>query len=236
VTADEGALPDTWRDIGDYQPVRVDTPQKVLDNDRTKVAGGWADPEHVPALELARRGTLAPGGQLSFDDDGWPLNPAGPTGRRGRVLGKWGPNQAADAIVFRRAAGGGLELLVIRRRSGEWALPGGMVDAGEEAVHAATRELEEETGVVVDMARGRQVFAGVVASDPRNTDNAWMETTAFALVLPDDEAAALTPRAADDATETRWMPVTREEVDALYADHGALVGHALAALDEELGG
>jgi len=42
----------------------------------------------------------------SLDSTGRPLNPFGRTGLRGRgVLGKWGPNHAADAIVSRYIIG-----------------------------------------------------------------------------------------------------------------------------------
>jgi 8-oxo-dGTP diphosphatase len=40
-------------------------------------------------------------------------------------------------------------LLVLRRDSGEWELPGGRVDVGESAVEAAVRETAEESGLRV---------------------------------------------------------------------------------------
>jgi len=41
-------------------------------------------------------------GIYSIDDSGYPLNPVGRTGIRGRgCLGKWGPNHAVDPIVTR---------------------------------------------------------------------------------------------------------------------------------------
>lgn len=51
----------------------------------------------------------------------------------------------------------GRVLLTRRQRSmrsfpGAWVLPGGGVDAGERAVDAAVRELEEETGIVANPA------------------------------------------------------------------------------------
>jgi ADP-ribose pyrophosphatase YjhB (NUDIX family) len=42
---------------------------------------------------------------------------------------------------------GGIEVVVIRTRSGRWTLPGGRVDAGETPGQAAEREAFEEAGV-----------------------------------------------------------------------------------------
>ena len=53
---------------------------------------------------------------------------------RGRgLLGKWGPNHAADPIVTRfHPQTGQLQMVAIKRKdTGDWAIPGGMVDAGE---------------------------------------------------------------------------------------------------------
>ena len=73
--------------------------------------------------------------------DGFPLNIRGRTGLKGRgVLGRYGPNHAADPIVTRWARNSEtgeietnpetgkniLEFVAINRRdTGEWAIPGG---------------------------------------------------------------------------------------------------------------
>ena len=46
-------------------------------------------------------------------------------------------------LITRRAA-------TLRRHTGQWALPGGRLDAGETAERAALRELEEEVGLRLD--------------------------------------------------------------------------------------
>lgn len=63
--------------------------------------------------------------------------PGGPGGLDGRMVGVSG---GAAFLLCRRAAG-------LNRHASQWALPGGRVDAGESAVDAALRELDEELGV-----------------------------------------------------------------------------------------
>jgi 8-oxo-dGTP pyrophosphatase MutT (NUDIX family) len=46
-------------------------------------------------------------------------------------------------LITRRAA-------TLRKHTGQWALPGGRLDAGETAERAALRELQEEVGLVLD--------------------------------------------------------------------------------------
>lgn len=76
--------------------------------------------------------------------DGIPRNPSGRTGIAGRgMLGRWGPNHTANAIITRwkRTSKGKLverfgkhvlEVVTIQRQDSlEWVLPGGVVDVND---------------------------------------------------------------------------------------------------------
>ena len=64
------------------------------------------------------------------------------------------------------------------------------------------------------------VYRGYV-DDPRNTDNAWMETTAFHFHCPPELGAVLQLRQGDDAKAVVWLDISESEprYAALYASH-----------------
>lgn len=184
--------------------------------------------------------------------DGYPLNPFGRTGLRGRgLLGRWGPNHAADPIVTRwklDAQGqqvvnesSGLPMLqmcaIERHDCGEWAIPGGMVDPGEVVSTTLKREFLEEamastagTDVIESFfAGGTEIYKGYV-DDPRNTDNAWMETVA--VNFHDEQGtivAGFNLHAGDDAAKVKWMDINGEV--KLYASHASIVRKVVDMLD-----
>jgi 8-oxo-dGTP pyrophosphatase MutT (NUDIX family) len=61
----------------------------------------------------------------------------------------------ASSVILVRGDGDGLEVLLVRRTpqarfmGGVWVFPGGAVDAGEDELDAALRELQEEASVTV---------------------------------------------------------------------------------------
>ncbi|EEB19982.1 conserved hypothetical protein [Pediculus humanus corporis] len=138
--------------------------------------------------------------------DGLPINPIGRTGIKGRgVLGRWGPNHAADPIITRwkRNSQGVIEcdvktqkpilqfVAIERRDCHEWAIPGGMVDP--------------------------EIFKGYV-DDPRNTDNSWIETVATN--FHDDDGSHVSEfqlSAGDDALNVKWIDINFDLT--LYASH-----------------
>lgn len=79
------------------------------------------------------------------------------------------------------------------------------------------RQEEAERLVRDFFTRGREVYRGYV-DDPRNTDNAWMETVA--VNFHDDEGRAvgkLPLQAGDDAQGVCWMDIGHQV--KLYASH-----------------
>lgn len=167
------------------------------------------------------------------------------------MLGRWGPNHAADPIVTRwkRNGTGAVEIsrssenpilqfvAVQRRDTGDWALPGGMVDPGEvfnstlrrEFMEEALNSLEKDEAEVEELKealekffhKGDEVYRGYV-DDPRNTDNAWMETVALNFHDEDGTAVGkLNLTAGDDAANVGWIDINKEL--KLYASHGDFI-------------
>ena len=211
------------------------------DDDRLVLPDGpWAvdihpnrpDTEAAPSSdkqqELTRQG-------YDLDSCGRPLHPwlyrmlADPD--VGVVTGKgffwsWGPNRVADPIVVQND-----RVLVIRRRdTGEWALPGGFIDKRDgDADTAARRETAEETGIhIPSHALPKLVYCGVI-SDLRTTANAWPETTAL-LYEVDSVIELGEPRAGDDAEAARWLPLKTALADEQLGVHRYLITLALGRL------
>lgn len=71
--------------------------------------------------------------------------------------------------------------------------------------------------------------------DPRNTDNAWMETTAFHFHCGSQLGALLPLHAGDDAAAVRWLDVDPDQADYrnLYASHKTWVDKVAAGLNAE---
>jgi ADP-ribose pyrophosphatase len=223
----------SWRKkMHNYAPDRF-VKGTVLSNDRLLNPKGWADPEDFTLVRDAGKGfrKMMSWHGLSFDPiSGLPRNPVGRTGLCGRgLLGKWGANHAADPIITRTRKDGQIEgLFVIRADNGQMALPGGMVDDGEEMTKALKRELEEETGLIINLSEARAVYRGYV-DDPRNTDNAWMETVAMHVHYPHGSLMdKFNPQPkADDVKFACWQVITPALEAKLYADHGKLIKLAL---------
>ncbi|XP_074642546.1 ADP-ribose pyrophosphatase, mitochondrial-like [Tubulanus polymorphus] len=240
----------------EYAPIDY-TSEKVI----SKPIPFWADPDpRIPEnkdvlmkfneldLNVDRRSHNGP----YLIENGLPRNPVGRTGMIGRgLLGRWGPNHAADPIVTRwkRDVNGTVEnnatsgrpilqfIAVKRGDTGEWALPGGMVDPGEMISATLKREFSEEalnsmklspaekTKMEKDInavfQTGKEVYRGYV-DDPRNTDNSWMETIAVNFHDASGEGVGkLKLSAGDDAVGVRWTDASSSI--KLFASHSKFI-------------
>ncbi|XP_023932559.1 ADP-ribose pyrophosphatase, mitochondrial-like [Lingula anatina] len=127
-----------------------------------------------------------------------------------------------------------LQFVAIQRKdSGEWAIPGGMVDAGERVSVTLKREFAEEAMNSLEanseekekikksletlFSKGVEVYRGYV-DDPRNTDNVWMETVAYNFHDDTgDSVGKFNLNAGDDAGNVKWTDISSSL--QLFASH-----------------
>jgi ADP-ribose pyrophosphatase len=215
-------------DCDGYEPPYHVDPS-VLENDRTEVSGGWADPEDTGLI----KDDLAAVDARFRDDDGRPLNPHGRTGIAGRgLLGYWGRNLSAAATVTRaNQETGRTEILLGTSEDGaDPALPKGFVLREEDPEAAVKRVLETEVGWQAGEAEAEVVFEGFTY-DRRQTDHAWVETRAFLLHGGvEDQPATFAPGGAFD--EIRWWPLDADTVNRLPSDQAQFVRESVTRLIE----
>jgi 8-oxo-dGTP diphosphatase len=113
-------------------------------------------------------------------------------------------------------------LLLVQRRyppfAGEWALPGGFVEKGEQVIDAAPRELAEETGLHAGSLRLLGVY-----DTPGRDSRGWTVSIVYLARVPAEVAV----RGADDARDARWFTV--DALPKLAFDHAVIVADALSA-------
>lgn len=197
-----------------YRPIRF-VSKSVIENDRSKKPNGWADPAVVPKEELAARSTYLGDGKLDLvpmtDQDGAPIRDA-----QGRLA--W----TALNPVTRTGLKG-------RGQLGKYG-PNFAADA------VVMRDpVGRAKGPMT--ARQREAMRGY-ADDPRNTDEAWIETSVHLFDFTGDTRAVNLKADMAEVTDVGWFKAARDG-DALvildregaplplYANHESLLANAL---------
>eukprot|EP00300_Choanocystis_sp_HF-7_P012722 c18001_g1_i5.p1 GENE.c18001_g1_i5~~c18001_g1_i5.p1 ORF type:complete len:154 (+),score=26.29 c18001_g1_i5:108-569(+) len=135
---------------------------------------------------------------------------------------------------------------VKRQDTGQWAIPGGMVDDGEYVTKTLRREFVEEAAddsadmmqvldEIFDRDRAEVIYRGYV-DDPRNTDNAWMETTVIHCHCAPHLAERLKLSAGDDAADAAWICIEDDNNrfrTQMYANHRDMILLAVKAFHEK---
>lgn len=200
-----------------------DIPENLILPEGPWTASTNEHPSDEEQASLASRG-------LQLDGNGRPLHPWLIRMLTDRTLGvvtgkgkywNWGPNYAADPMVITDEENPKI-LLIQRSDTKAWALPGGFIDAGENAVEAAKRELFEEAGLLLLSDEGHQIYSGVIG-DLRTTAHAWGETTAVLWKVPEEVPTV----AGDDAIDAGWFDM-KNLPEQMSVNHRLLVNKSLA--------
>lgn len=225
-----------WVDI--YLTNRpIYTDQTVYDNE-----GIWADCSSVSYDTLSKRQVwqndeLVPLYKTSIQfNNGKPVTPVltGITGRG--MLGKFGPNHAADPIITRyNSKTGDLEFVAgLRADTNEelWCIPGGMVDEGESVSLTLKREFKEEVAKNCSenilskiFKNGTVLYSGPTYNDPRTTDQAWIETYVVHYHI-DNELSKQLPLTSQPG-ENRKVSWISCKTPNLYGDHKKFIELAI---------
>ena len=112
---------------------------------------------------------------------------------------------------------------------GSWALPGGFVGPTENALAAAHRELEEETGLNLGSHR---VFVEQLAtfSDPGRDPRMRVVSVAHVVLLAAEGGIVPPLCAGSDAAHAQWVPVHTLDTPALAFDHGEILRQGMERL------
>lgn len=126
-----------------------------------------------------------------------------------------------DAVVFAKLKKSSYLLLIKGENKpfkDSWALPGGFIDTDEPVKQACQRELQEETGMSLDLNQLKFFnFYDEVNRDPRS------RTITFAYLAQLNSLNEV--KGDDDATEAKWFDI--KKLPKLAFDHLEIIKDAL---------
>ena len=125
-----------------------------------------------------------------------------------------------------------LHVLVVQRRDAKkdmYALPGGLVEPQEDLADAASRELREETGLIVSARQIHQI--GAYGDPKRDTRFGRAITIAYLAMIPTPDV----PDAGSDATAAQFIEYRRARSRGVMEfDHRNIVGDARRLARQQL--
>ena len=223
-----------------FEKCPIFTHKSVIANMNSTSGYKWADEEEMFQEDVESRKTYSSDKNdlktlkevnIKFNKYNQPLNPYEKTGLAGRgILGKWGPNHAADPIIAYQDSEGNVWCILVRRKDcNQYAIPGGFVDDDCCVSETLKKELTEEA---VDATPEfiEQLFIDPIhlhsgyVDDPRNTDNAWIETNVNGVCISKLDKQRLTLKNEDsehNTDSTKWIKIDTHNPDFenLYANH-----------------
>lgn len=136
----------------------------------------------------------------------------------------------ADAVVIHCG-----HVLMVKRRGwpgrGQWALPGGFVEATEFIQDSALRELKEETRIKVPTAvlkghiRAREVFDA-----PWRSSRGRTVTHAFLIDLPRGPAPRIRQGGDEESSAVEWIELGHLDRSRCFEDHYAIIRNLAARI------
>ena len=122
------------------------------------------------------------------------------------------PALTVDVVVIE-----GNKILLVKRgqppHQGEWALPGGFVEYGETSEAAAKREVQEETGIAIELSAILGVY-----SDPDRDPRGHTASVVFVGKMVSGQL-----QGGDDAADAKWYDINDLHEEQLAFDHGMIV-------------
>lgn len=122
-------------------------------------------------------------------------------------------NEANELLLIRRGQGA-------PRRPGEWDLPGGFVDEGEDPLRAALREVHEETGIKLASA---QLVYGQSEPDSGTYGNGSGTWLTFAARVQGQPKVTLS----HEHDEYQWVTLQQAMQDITYGRQLTTLGYLL---------
>lgn len=120
-------------------------------------------------------------------------------------------NQEGKLLLLRRSQSD-------KRRPGQWDMPGGRVDPGEDIRQALVRETQEEAGIEVPLKQFRLIYG--LSKVRENVSITW---NFFTVQLHDTPEVILS----FEHSEYRWMTPAEALEAILYDIHQEVLGYAM---------